>query len=85
MAQAFGNMGVRAIQAGLAAKDFSAREVAEATLANIAAADAQVHAFLETTEELALAAAAKIDDAIAAGTFGDLGRSPASPWATRTT
>ena len=47
--------------------------MAEGTLARIAAADAQIHAFLETTEELALAAADKVDAAIAAGTFAEMG------------
>ena len=64
----FATMGVREIQAGLAAREFSAREVAEQSLARIAARDGEVHAFLETTEELALAAADKVDAAIAAGT-----------------
>lgn len=63
----FATMGVRAIQAGLAAKEFSAREVATQSLARIAANDADVHAFLETTEELALKAADRIDEAIAGG------------------
>ena len=73
MTETFGSMGIRAIRSGLAAKEFSAREVAEGTLARIAAADAQIHAFLETTEELALAAADKVDAAIAAGTFAEMG------------
>ena len=68
MAQtAFSTMGVRAIQAGLAAGDFSAREVAQASLERIDALDGQVHAYLETTEELAFDAAAKVDAAIGAG------------------
>ena len=71
MTETFGSLGISAIRSGLAAKEFSAREVAEGTLARIAAADAQIHAFLETTEELALAAADKVDAAIAAGTFAD--------------
>ena len=68
MAQtAFSTMGVRAIQAGLAAGDFSAREVAQASLERIDALDGQVHAYLETTEELALAAADAVDAALAQG------------------
>ena len=63
----FATMGIREIQAGLAAREFSAREVAEQSLARIASHDADVHAFLETTEDLAYAAADKIDAAIAAG------------------
>ena len=73
MTETFGSMGIRAIRSGLAAKEFSAREVAEGTLARIAAADAQIHAFLETTEELALSAADKVDAAIAAGAFAEMG------------
>ena len=49
MARAFGEMGIRELQAGLAAKEFSASEVAKATFARIAAADETVHAFLGTT------------------------------------
>ncbi|MBX9033843.1 Asp-tRNA(Asn)/Glu-tRNA(Gln) amidotransferase subunit GatA [Gordonibacter massiliensis] len=64
---AFGAMGVRAIRAGLAAKEFSAREVAESSLARVDAANKDLHAFLETTEQLALEQAAKVDAAVAAG------------------
>ena len=67
MAQAFAELSVAQIQAGLTAKEFSAKEVAESSLARIASADKAVHAFLETTEEAALAAAARVDAAIAAG------------------
>jgi len=71
---AFSEMGIREIQAGLAAGDFSAKEVAEASLARIAEQDKDVHAFLETTEELALEAAAAVDAALAAGkSIADLG------------
>ncbi|WP_165172112.1 Asp-tRNA(Asn)/Glu-tRNA(Gln) amidotransferase subunit GatA [Adlercreutzia sp. ZJ242] len=68
--QTFGSMSVRAIQAGLAAREFSAAEVARGTFERIGAADARVHAFLETTEAAALEAAARVDAALAAG--GDL-------------
>ena len=64
----FATMGVREIQAGLAAKEFSAREVVQQSLERIAQRDAEVHAFLETTEDMALAAADKVDVAIASGT-----------------
>ena len=57
MAQAFAELSVAQIQAGLTAKEFSAKEVAENSLARIVSADKAVHAFLETTEEAALAAA----------------------------
>ena len=71
---AFSEMGIREIQAGLAAGDFSAKEVAEASLARIAEQDKDVHAFLETTEELALEAAAAVDAALAADkSIADLG------------
>lgn len=73
MAQSFESMGVRDIQAGLAAKDFSAKELTEASFERIAAADADVHAFLETTEQLAYEAAARIDGAVASGTLADMG------------
>ncbi|MDR3053197.1 MAG: Asp-tRNA(Asn)/Glu-tRNA(Gln) amidotransferase subunit GatA [Coriobacteriales bacterium] len=55
------------IQAGLAAKIFSAYELAEAAFAAIEARDPQVHAFLELTPELAFAAANRVDVALAAG------------------
>ena len=73
MAQAFAELSVAQIQAGLAAKEFSAKEVAESSLARIASADKAVHAFLETTEEAALAAAARVDAAIAAGDIAQAG------------
>lgn len=69
----FSEMGVRAIREGLAAKEFSAREIAEASLARIASADSAIHAFLETTESLALEQAAKLDAAIAAGSIAECG------------
>lgn len=73
MAQAFAEFSVAQIQAGLTAKEFSAKEVAESSLARIASADKAVHAFLETTEEAALAAAARVDAAIAAGDIAQAG------------
>ena len=73
MAQAFAELSVAQIQAGLPAKEFSAKEVAESSLARIASADKAVHAFLETTEEAALAAAARVDAAIAAGDIAQAG------------
>lgn len=73
MAQAFAELSVAQIQAGLAAKEFSAKEVAENSLARIVSADKAVHAFLETTEEAALAAAARVDAAIAAGDIAQAG------------
>lgn len=73
MAQAFAELSVAQIQAGLIAKEFSAKEVAENSLARIASVDKTVHAFLETTEEAALAAAARVDAAIAAGDIAQAG------------
>ena len=67
------DMGIAEIQAGLREGDFTAREVAEAALAHVKAADEKVHAFLELTEEAAFAAAERIDAAIAAGSFDELG------------
>ena len=73
MAQSFAELSVNEIQAGLAAKEFSAKEVAESSLARIASADKAVHAFLETTEEAALSAAARVDAAISAGDISQAG------------
>jgi len=73
VAQAFAELSVAQIQAGLTAKEFSAKEVAENSLTRIVSADKAVHAFLETTEEAALAAAARVDAAIAAGDIAQAG------------
>lgn len=67
------DMGIAQIQTGLRAGDFTAREVAQESLAHVKAADEKVHAFLELTEEAAFAAAERIDAAIAAGSFDELG------------
>ncbi len=69
----FGTMDITAIRSGLAAKEFSAREVAEQSLARIDAVDGTVNAFLEVTPEAALAKADEVDAAIAAGAFDTLG------------
>ncbi len=71
--KAFAEMGVAELQRGLAAKEFSAREVAEGSLARISLADPKVHAFLEVTEELALKAADRVDAAVAAGNLASAG------------
>ena len=55
------------IAAGVAAGDFSAREVARAALANVESREGDVHAFLEVSSELALQAADAIDAKRAAG------------------
>lgn len=57
----------RQIAVGVARGDFSATEVARASLDAIAARDGSVRAFLQVSEDLALAAAAKTDAARAAG------------------
>ena len=69
----FAMMDATAIQAGLRAKEFSAREVAEDALARISAVDTQVHAFLETCPDLAFAAADRVDAALAAGDLSRAG------------
>ncbi|MDR0515060.1 MAG: Asp-tRNA(Asn)/Glu-tRNA(Gln) amidotransferase subunit GatA [Coriobacteriaceae bacterium] len=74
-------MNVAQIQAGLAAKSFSAHEVAAATLARIAAIDPSIHAFLEVTEQLAFEQAARIDAAIACGRLDECGPLAGAPMA----
>ena len=71
--RAFPAMGVREIRTGLAAREFSAREIAEASLARIRALDGATHAYLETTERLALDQAERIDAAVAAGELSACG------------
>ena len=66
-------MSIRQIQSGLAAKEFSATEVAKEALSRVANLDGDIHAFLETTEDLALKAAARVDEAIAQGDIGKAG------------
>jgi aspartyl-tRNA(Asn)/glutamyl-tRNA(Gln) amidotransferase subunit A len=60
------NLGVRAIRDGVAAGDFTAREVAEAFNANVAAAKG-LNAFIVATPEKAIEAAEKVDADRAAG------------------
>lgn len=55
------------IATGVASGDFSAREVAQAALANVESREGDVHAFLEVSSELALQAADAIDAKRAAG------------------
>ena len=69
MAELF-ELSVREIQAGLAAHEFSATDVAEAAASRIEATDfaeGGVNAFLEFTPEMARIAAAAIDEQLAAG------------------
>ena len=70
----FATWSIADIQNGLDAREFSAREVASQSLERIAARDADIHAFLETTEALALDAADAVDAALASGrTCADIG------------
>lgn len=61
------------IRAGLVAGEFSAHEVAAQALARIAALDGRLHSYLEVTEDLALAAADRVDAAVAAGKLDEVG------------
>ena len=67
MGVSIANLGVRDIQKGIAAGDFSAVELMEGALDAIDAQDADVHAFLELTPELARTAAENVDAMRAAG------------------
>jgi aspartyl-tRNA(Asn)/glutamyl-tRNA(Gln) amidotransferase subunit A len=60
-------LSARDIREGVTAKRFSAREAAESCLARTREVEPQVHAFLEITEGLALAAADESDRRMAAG------------------
>ena len=71
--QAFANMSIAQLQAGLKDGSFSAKEVAQASLEYAAKADANVHAFLEFTEDLALKAAERVDAALAQGNLAAAG------------
>lgn len=73
MAKSFAEFSVAEIQAGLAAGEFSATEIAKASLERVAAADKAVHAYLEVTEAAALEAAARIDAAIVDGDLTQVG------------
>jgi aspartyl-tRNA(Asn)/glutamyl-tRNA(Gln) amidotransferase subunit A len=55
------------IREAVARKELSAREIAQAALAQIEALEPQVHAFNQVTPELALAAAERVDEMVAAG------------------
>lgn len=73
MAKSFAEFSVAEIQAGLAAGEFSATEIAKASLERVAATDKAVHAYLEVTEAAALEAAARIDAAIVDGDLTQVG------------
>ncbi|MBN2248335.1 MAG: Asp-tRNA(Asn)/Glu-tRNA(Gln) amidotransferase subunit GatA [Coriobacteriia bacterium] len=61
------SLSARQVRDGVAAGDFSARELADASYARIQALDADVHAFLQLTPALAYEAADRIDAARVAG------------------
>ena len=67
MAQSFDSLTAAQIAAGVAAGDFTATEVAQASLAAIEAREGGVQAFLQVSPELALEAAARVDADRAAG------------------
>ena len=61
MAQSFDSLTAAQIAAGVAAGDFTATEVAQASLAAIEAREGGVQAFLQVAPELAFEAAARVD------------------------
>ena len=67
MAQSFDSLTAAQIAAGVAAGDFTATEVAQASLAAIEAREGGVQAFLQVAPELALEAATRVDADRAAG------------------
>ena len=67
MAQSFDSLTAAQIAAGVAAGDFAATEVAQASLAAIESREGRVQAFLQVSPELALEAAARVDADRAAG------------------
>jgi aspartyl-tRNA(Asn)/glutamyl-tRNA(Gln) amidotransferase subunit A len=60
-------LGVREIAVGVRAREFSAADVMQATLARIDATDSRVHAWVALDYEGALAAAIEADEAVARG------------------
>ncbi len=72
MRDCFHGMGVRELHDGLTAGEFTARELAEATLERIGRVDGQVRAFLEVTREAALEAADAADVRGIAGHAADV-------------
>ena len=67
MMQDYTALSVEDIRNGLANGSFSAREITQAAFDQIEKTDADVHAFLELTQDLAFEQADKIDHAVAAG------------------
>ena len=78
---AFSDMGIAQIREGLASKQFTACEVAQASLDRIAQADSRVHAFLEVTSETAMALIRQSPTARSTRSA----RWPACRWRSRTT
>lgn len=72
-AAAFTAMTAQEIREGILSKRFSAVEVTRDALERIERYDAQVHAFLKVTTEMALQAAARVDAAVASGFGRELG------------
>ncbi len=66
------DLGIAAARDGLAAKQFSARELAQAHLDGIAALDGRLNSFITVTPDVALAHAAAADSALAHGNAGPL-------------
>ena len=67
MANEFAAMSVAQITSGIKNQVFSAREVAESSMRAIEALDGSIHAFLQTTPEMAFEAADRIDAKVARG------------------
>ncbi len=83
MAQSFDSLTAAQIAAGVAAGDFTATEVAQASLAAIEAREGGVQAFLQVAPELALEAAARVDATVPQASRCP--RSRACRWPLRTT
>jgi aspartyl-tRNA(Asn)/glutamyl-tRNA(Gln) amidotransferase subunit A len=60
-------LSVAGIRTGLLSGSFTAREVAEAALAQVVASEPRIHAFIQQTPEACLQAAEAVDKAVAAG------------------
>ncbi len=67
MAMDISSLSAREIAQGIAAKTFSAKEVAQGAIEAIERYDGEVHAFLQTTFDEALIAANRIDSMVASG------------------
>ena len=72
-AQPFATQSVAEIQAGLKAGEYSAKEIVDQSLERIETLDPSIHAFLEVTADAAYEQANRVDEALAQGTFDELG------------